>query len=75
MEALLTPSPPLLPYNAVLDWTGLLLDVHFTQLAMVPEARQLLTSLHSRVSKQVGDAPIYTIETFCSPFPGRLGMG
>lgn len=57
MEALLAPSPPLLPYNAVLEWTGLLLDVHFTQLAMVPEARQLLTSLHSRVSKQVRDTP------------------
>lgn len=36
-----------------MDWMGLLLDAHFTVLVMTPEARGLLTSLHSFVKSQV----------------------
>ena len=57
METLLTPSSPCLHYDVVLEWIALLLDVHFTQLVLEPEARQLLTSLQSQVSKQVGTHP------------------
>lgn len=36
-----------------MDWMCLLLDAHFTVLVMTPEARGLLTSLHSFVKSQV----------------------
>lgn len=59
MAALLTtrtePSP--LSYNAVLDWIGLILDVHFTRLALDQHCQQLLLSLQSKILAQVSSQP------------------
>ena len=51
MESLICPTP--LPYDEVLDWIGLLLDTHFTQLMLNEGSKQLLTRLNRNVSKQV----------------------
>uniref|UniRef100_A0AAR2IHN3 Nucleolar protein 11 n=1 Tax=Pygocentrus nattereri TaxID=42514 RepID=A0AAR2IHN3_PYGNA len=37
----------------IMDWVCLLLDAHFTVLALTPEAKSLLTSLHKFVRSQV----------------------
>ena len=54
MEMLLSTSPaPPVSYDVILKWVWLLVDVHFTQLALCREARASLLSLQSRVCKQV----------------------
>lgn len=54
MEMLLSTSPaPPVSYDVILKWVWLLVDVHFTQLALCGEARASLLSLQSRVCKQV----------------------
>lgn len=54
MEACLS-SPPLhhLPQPAALDWLGLLLDVHFAQLSLVPGAKHTLVALQQQIDDQV----------------------
>ena len=42
-----------LPYDCVLDWISVLMDVHFTELALQPQARHLLSKLHGTIFKQV----------------------
>ena len=40
-------------YTSILEWTGLILDTHFTSLSLIPEAKSILLILHKNVSKQV----------------------
>ena len=47
-----TGSTPL-PYETVVDWIGLLLDTHFTQLMLTEESKQLLSRLNRSVNRQV----------------------
>lgn len=47
------PNTRPLPYPTILEWVGLLLDVHFTQLALSPEGRDLLKLLKEDVYIQV----------------------
>lgn len=47
-------SAPSLPYDVVLDWIGVLLDTHSTQLMLAEESKQLLTRLNRNVNTQVG---------------------
>ncbi|XP_068762651.1 nucleolar protein 11-like [Montipora capricornis] len=42
-----------LTYPQVLDWAGLVLNAHFSQLVISPEAHKLLVRYHSVVSQQV----------------------
>jgi len=42
-----------LKYPQVLDWAGLLLNAHYTQLVLMPEAHELLVSCHKLVAQQV----------------------
>lgn len=37
----------------MLDWAGLLLNAHYTQLVLMPEAHELLVSCHKLVAQQV----------------------
>eukprot|EP00731_Ephydatia_muelleri_P008003 Em0004g341a len=46
-------SAPSLPYDVVLDWIGVLLDTHSTQLMLAEESKQLLTRLNRNVNTQV----------------------
>ncbi|NXT17444.1 NOL11 protein, partial [Syrrhaptes paradoxus] len=39
--------------NQIMDWMCLLLDAHFTVMVMLPEAKELLSSLHKFVRAQV----------------------
>ncbi|KFP69862.1 PREDICTED: nucleolar protein 11, partial [Acanthisitta chloris] len=39
--------------NQIMDWMCLVLDAHFTVMVMLPEARDLLSSLHKFVRAQV----------------------
>ena len=39
----------------VLDWAGLLLNAHYTQLVITPEAHELLVSCHKIVAQQVNE--------------------
>uniref|UniRef100_A0A8C5X2P2 Nucleolar protein 11 n=1 Tax=Malurus cyaneus samueli TaxID=2593467 RepID=A0A8C5X2P2_9PASS len=39
--------------NQIMDWMCLLLDAHFTVIVMLPEAKELLASLHKFVRAQV----------------------
>lgn len=39
----------------MLDWTGLVLNAHYTQLVLMPEAHELLVSCHKLVAQQVQD--------------------
>ena len=57
MEFLIGSAPSVpapLPYDVVLDWIGLLLDTHSTQLMLSEESKQMLTRLNRNVNKQVG---------------------
>ena len=56
VSSLLTPPPSEsgIPYDVVLEWIGLILDVHFTQLTLDKECHQLLLSLQAKVFVQVG---------------------
>lgn len=40
-------------YAQILDWAALLLNAHFTQLIILPEAQTLLVDLHQVVAQQV----------------------
>ncbi len=40
----------------IIDWICLLLDAHFTVLAVAPEARRLVSDLQKFVRSQVGHA-------------------
>lgn len=55
VSSLLTPptddSP--IPYDVILEWIALILDVHFTHLTLDQECCQLLLSLQSQVFAQV----------------------
>ena len=42
-------------FGQVLDWAGLVLNAHYTQLVITPEAHELLVSCHKTVSQQVRD--------------------
>ncbi|CAH3036974.1 unnamed protein product [Porites lobata] len=42
-----------LRYPQVLDWAGLLLNAHYTQLVITPEAHELLVSCHKIVAQQI----------------------
>ena len=56
MEFLIGSAPSVpapLPYDVVLDWIGLLLDTHSTQLMLSEESKQMLTRLNRNVNKQV----------------------
>lgn len=57
VASLLTPPPEEcpIPYDVILEWIALILDVHFTQLALDRESRQLLLSLQSKVLAQVSE--------------------
>ena len=37
----------------VLDWASLLLNAHYTQLVLMPEAHEMLVSFHQVVEEQV----------------------
>lgn len=60
VASLLTPpsdqSP--LPYNVILEWVALILDVHFTALTLDHQSRQFLLGLQSKVLAQVSDCVI-----------------
>ncbi len=51
LPSLLSQAPP--TYNAILDWAGQVLDVHFTQLTFDPVARDVLVLLQRAVRDQV----------------------
>lgn len=54
VSSLLTPSKDSpVPYDMVLEWVGLILDVHFTRLTLDHQSWQLLLSLQSKVLAQV----------------------
>ena len=42
-----------LSYDCVLDWISVLVDVHFTELTLQPQARHMLSKLHGTIFKQV----------------------
>ncbi|XP_051751822.1 nucleolar protein 11-like [Ctenopharyngodon idella] len=48
IRALRTPS-----FSQIIDWICLLLDAHFTVLAVAPEAKRLVSDLHKFVRSQV----------------------
>ena len=45
----------------MLDWAGLLLNAHYTQLVLVPEAHELLVSCHKLVAQQVQGSFLYAV--------------
>ena len=51
LPSLLSQAPP--TYNALLDWAGQLLDVHFTQLTFDPDVRDVLVLLQRTIRDQV----------------------
>ena len=54
VSSLLTPSKDsLVPYDMLLEWVGLILDIHFTRLTLDNHSWQLLLSLQSKVLAQV----------------------
>jgi len=58
-----------LKYPQVLDWVGLLLNAHYTQLVITPEAHELLVSCHKTVSQQIGTyGKLRTLESFLEHF-------
>ena len=76
MSSLLAAPSPHLPYPAVLDWTSILLDVHFAQLSLVPECKHLLFTLRSRVCKQASCAHMTIV--YIMPLKGvdcRIAFG
>lgn len=50
VSSLLTPSKD---YDMLLEWVGLILDVHFTRLTLDNQSWQLLLALQSKVLAQV----------------------
>ncbi len=41
-------------FPQVVSWTGLVLDAHYTQLVLSPEAKEILVELHIQATDQVG---------------------
>uniref|UniRef100_A0A672RBU2 Nucleolar protein 11 n=1 Tax=Sinocyclocheilus grahami TaxID=75366 RepID=A0A672RBU2_SINGR len=81
IRALRTPS-----ISQIIDWVCLLLDAHFTVLAVAPEAKRLVFDLHKFVRSQVGHVPYcwkitilcllfykaeVTMKNFLQPFSGK----
>ncbi|KAL9956851.1 hypothetical protein ACROYT_G038396 [Oculina patagonica] len=61
-----------LKYPQVLDWAGLLLNAHYTQLVLVPEAHELLVSCHKLVAQQVRTYDkLRTLDSFLEHFKKR----
>lgn len=61
-----------LKYPQVLDWAGLLLNAHYTQLVLMPEAQEVLVSCHQLVAQQVRTYDkLRTVECFLDHFRKR----
>ena len=71
MESVLSSPRPLnyLPHASALDWLGLLLDVHFAQLSLVPEARHTLVALQRQVNTQVSRGSCGSLQTTGTMWP------
>lgn len=64
-----------LKYPQVLDWAGLLLNAHYTQLVLIPEAHEVLVSCHQLVAKQVRTYDkLRSVESFLDHFRRRKAL-
>ncbi|PFX22605.1 Nucleolar protein 11 [Stylophora pistillata] len=58
--------------HMVLDWAGLLLNAHYTQMVLMPEAQEVLVSCHQLVAQQVRTYDkLRTVECFLDHFRKR----